>query len=85
MTLEDNPTNAAPITTSTTMSAEPSQVNYVQTTTSKTSQQPRGKKKNNNNRRKKNDYTKPTGQANQETNVGGSKSKIKFKYPCMVC
>ena len=37
MTLSVNPTNAAPITTSITMSSQSFEVNYVQTTTSETS------------------------------------------------
>ena len=85
MTLSDKPTNAASVTTSIATSSQPSEVNYVQTIASKTSQQPGGKKKNNNNRHKKNSSIELTGQINQETNVGGSKSKRKFKYPYMLC
>ena len=85
LTLSDNPTNATPVTIATTSSAQSSEVNFVQTTAPKTSQQPGGKKINNNNHRKKNSSTHPTGQTNQESNVGGSQSKRKFKYPCMVC
>lgn len=85
MTLSNNPTNATSVTTSIATSSQSSDVNFMQTTTSKTSQHPGGKKKKNNNRCKKNSSTQLTGQINQETNVGGSKSKQKFKYPCMVC
>ena len=79
MMLSDNPTNVAPIKTSTTSSGQSSEVNYVQTTAPKTSQQPGVKKKSNNNCRKKIYSTEPTRQTNQEPNVGGSKSKRNFK------
>ena len=85
MTLSDNPNNASPLITSTTLLTQSFEVNFVQTTAPKTSQQPKGKKKNNNNRHKKNYSTEPTRQPNQEYNDGGSKGLIGFKYPCIVC
>ena len=75
MTLSDNPTSATPITTATTLLSQSSEVNFLQITVPKTSQQPGSKKRNNNNRRKKNYSTEPTGQTNQESNVGAFKVK----------
>ena len=82
LVLSDDPTQEAPATTTTIASTQSSKVNSVQTVKSS---QPLGNKKKNNNHRKKNTSTEQTEQTNFESNVGGSKGKGKFKYPCMVC
>ena len=90
LALLDNPTQAAPATTTTNASTPSSEVNSVQTANSS---QPSGnekknnnhnKKKNNNRNKKKNTSTEQSEQTNSASLAGGNKGRHKFKYPCMV-